>query len=250
MLEILVVAGLMLFLFGVAANSLTGLNRARRLRNSTERVAAVISLARSRAISENAIYHVRVENRGPADQWISVYRFPRTSDALKATTEPVAWNPHAVQGDYSNYLVERQKLEPGCYFETQYQGNTLWDSVRNRVRTKEGVHGSQPDGELYYDLSKPLTLLPKDAGADGVESAHPEPLGLPPDQRPDPLLQLIRRLVSEGDGQDVLGRDATFADHIRQSVGEGARLAGAWTGNDLKRPADDCCCGALVRVEG
>jgi type II secretory pathway pseudopilin PulG len=183
----IIVVVIMLILFGIVASSLTGFARARKVRNSIERVATVLHVARSKAISDNAIYHVRVENRGPDNQWISIYRFPKASDALKAVSEAdvqaikgpdgvtTGWNPsskqkHPVTGqEYSNYRVEAQGLEPGVYFETTYSpilgANGLWDSFKGRPTAQATLH---PDpGTLYYDPPKyPIAggdqnLLPK-----------------------------------------------------------------------------------------
>jgi len=161
---------IMLILFGIVASSLTGFARARKVRNSVERVATVLHVARSKAISDNAIYHIRVENRGPDNQWISIYRFPKASDALRAATETdvqaikgtdgvtTDWNPRSTQGNYSNYRVEAQGLEPGVYFETTYYPllcnppvgvKGVWDRSKGRP-TAQGTLHSDP-GTLYYD---------------------------------------------------------------------------------------------------
>jgi type II secretory pathway pseudopilin PulG len=87
MVEMLFVIIIMLILASLVVSGLTGFSRARKVRNSIERVATALHVARSRAISDNAIYHIRIENRGPDNQWISIYRFPKASDALKAATE-------------------------------------------------------------------------------------------------------------------------------------------------------------------
>jgi type II secretory pathway pseudopilin PulG len=185
MLELLVVIGVMLILIGMVVSSLSGLGAQWRLRNSTERVANMIALARSRAISDHAIYHVRIANRSADEQWVGVYRFPHAADALTAATEAdvqelaerrkkgesKGWNPRSIQGNYTNFLVERQPLDRGVYFETQYNPATLWNSNRNRPKQLIQVHPS-PGGnaELYYSgvaeppaylTANPLSFLPK-----------------------------------------------------------------------------------------
>ena len=135
MLEMIVVVCIMLILFGIVASSLTGFSRARKVRNSIERVATVLNVARSKAISDNAIYHVRVENRGPDNQWVSIYRFPKASDALKAVTESTVQNkisPPSMEVveevDTSNTVIRAYPKPSGWTGPTTtYTGTNGWN---------------------------------------------------------------------------------------------------------------------------
>src|SRR6185436_18421715 len=126
LLELLVVIGIILILVAMFLGGMGNLSKSRKLRLSVDRVVNTLALARGQAISDNAIYHVRVENRASNDQWISVYRFPAVSDALRATDEQAVqamggWNPLSDpknMGTFKNYLVSKQRLEIGDYFET------------------------------------------------------------------------------------------------------------------------------------
>lgn len=138
LLELLVVMAIMLILIGMVASGLAEMTRSRRVKNSTANVLNVLHMARSRAISDNAITHVRVENRGPNDQWIAVYRFPKAADAIRATTHAAVlsdlggWNELSTQGNETNYRMESQKLAQNCWFETEYRPSFLWNSYRDR----------------------------------------------------------------------------------------------------------------------
>jgi hypothetical protein len=70
------------------------------------------------------------------------------------------------------------------------------------------------------------SALAQDAGASRVEGADPQPARLVPFQQAvQTLFQFVRRLVGEGDRQDVARGDAVFADQVRDAVGNHARFA-------------------------
>ena len=51
----------------------------------------------------------------------------------------------------------------------------------------------------------------------------------------DPLGHLPRRLVREGDGEDLVGADAVFPDQVSDPMGERPGLAAAGAGDDQDR---------------
>ncbi|MBI3832014.1 MAG: prepilin-type N-terminal cleavage/methylation domain-containing protein [Planctomycetes bacterium] len=175
MIEILVVIGIILIIVTLLVGGYADLLQARRLGHSVERVVNTISYARNLAIQDKAITHVRIENRGPNDQWVGVYRFPKISDAIAATTEKSVqdkggWNAPLVK------QLDKQKLEINVYFETQYDPNDpngLWNDARNRPRPLEYIHPSQ--NNLYYsglwstaNTNNPYTVYLPDAGGDAI----------------------------------------------------------------------------------
>jgi hypothetical protein len=70
-----------------------------------------------------------------------------------------------------------------------------------------------------------------------VERRHPHLLGHGADERLNARLHLVGRLVGEGDGQDLEGRDPLFLDEPRDAVRQHARLARPGTGHDQERTA-------------
>ncbi len=79
-------------------------------------------------------------------------------------------------------------------------------------------------------------LAPKDPGAGRMEREDPHALGHPgPEQALDPLGHLLRGLVGEGDGQDLVGADPALPDQERDPVGQGASLSTAGAGHDEHR---------------
>ena len=65
------------------------------------------------------------------------------------------------------------------------------------VGVEDGEIGLQPDQ---------LGMAAQHARADGMEGAEPQPVGGAADLAADPLPHLARRLVGEGDGQDLAGK--------------------------------------------
>ncbi|MCW8131712.1 MAG: prepilin-type N-terminal cleavage/methylation domain-containing protein [Planctomycetota bacterium] len=147
MLEILVVIGIILLVVTLMVGGWADMLQARRLGGSVERVVNTISLARNLAIQDKAITHVRIENRGPNDQWVGVYRFAKVSDALAAVSESAVQS----KGGWSEPLVkqlDKQKLDINVFFETQYDPASMWDDTRGRPRMLELIHPSL--NTLYY----------------------------------------------------------------------------------------------------
>ena len=78
-------------------------------------------------------------------------------------------------------------------------------------------------------------LAAEEARAEGVEGLDPQLVRRGAEQRGEPLAHLARRLVREGDGEDVPGDDALLADEPRDAVDDDAGLAAARAGEDEQR---------------
>jgi hypothetical protein len=79
-------------------------------------------------------------------------------------------------------------------------------------------------------------LRPQDARAGGVEGHDPHPPGHPPEQHLDALAHLLRRLVREGDGQDLARARDVRLHEPGDAVGQDARLARPRAGQHEQRP--------------
>lgn len=189
LLELLVVTAILMLLTAMVVTNLEGLKRSRRLLEAVDLVTATLGYAREQAVGGNKIIHVRLENRGPNDQWISVYYFPRAADALNAVTEENVWDDELIVGRpsepddnegrtgwnpgkqlrrpadeagkydvYANVLLTRRQLPQGTWFETQYDPGTeeepkLWDFAKDRLRRTDEIHDEYslpPYESLYY----------------------------------------------------------------------------------------------------
>lgn len=154
MLEILVVIGIILLVVTLMVGGWADMLQARRLGSSVERVVNTISLARNFAIQDKAITHVRIENRGPNDQWVGIYRFKKTSDALVAQTESdvqntlTGWRYDSNDASQNCRQLDKQKLDLNVFFETDYDPASMWDDTRGRPKMVELIHA--PIGTLYY----------------------------------------------------------------------------------------------------
>ena len=93
-------------------------------------------------------------------------------------------------------------------------------------------------------------MAAQDLDADGVERAEPRhALDGAAHQRADALLHLARRLVGEGDGQDLGAARAARAQDVGNAGGEHAGLAGAGPRQHQHRSVDRLDGGPLLRVE-
>ena len=94
-----------------------------------------------------------------------------------------------------------------------------------------------------------LGMAAQDARGERVEGAEPHPFGGAADHRLEPLAHLARRLVGEGDREQLAGKGAAG----RQDMGEAGRqhpgLAGAGAGQHQHRPVDRLDGAALRLVE-
>ena len=78
-------------------------------------------------------------------------------------------------------------------------------------------------------------LPAQDPAAGGVEGEDPDRPRHPAEQPLEPLAHLPRRLVREGDRQDLVRLHAAGSDQVRDAVGQHARLARARAGDDEQR---------------
>ena len=90
----------------------------------------------------------------------------------------------------------------------------------------------------------------QDAGAEGMEGAERDLGGkLGGDHQVEPLAHLARRLVGEGDAEDLLRRDALL-DHVGDPAGDDLGLAGARTREHEHRTFDRGGGFLLARIQG
>ena len=93
------------------------------------------------------------------------------------------------------------------------------------------------DGEIGLQADH-LGMAAQDAGGDGMEGAEPEPLGGLADDALEPKAHLGRRLVGEGDGDDLRRPGAATRKDVCESCRQHASLAGAGAGEDQHRALD------------
>ncbi|MBE7464006.1 MAG: prepilin-type N-terminal cleavage/methylation domain-containing protein [Planctomycetes bacterium] len=165
MIELLVVISIIVLAMSLMIGGLSDLNQRRRLSAAAETVTSAIALARSTAISERAVVHVRIENKGANAQYVGVYRFPKTSDALRATTDAEVvlmggWNESSDTALLTNYRVSVSQLPANTWFETEYDPAQVWDGTRDRFQPLSVIHPA-PDTTLYYKDTNDVTLLPR-----------------------------------------------------------------------------------------
>jgi hypothetical protein len=91
------------------------------------------------------------------------------------------------------------------------------------------------DGEIALE-SDQFGVPAQHAHADGVEGAEPHAVGRAADQMRDAVEHFARRLVGEGDGQDVRRPGAPGNQQMGDPRGQHARLAGAGAGQHQQRP--------------
>ncbi len=103
------------------------------------------------------------------------------------------------------------------------------------------------EGRLEIDE---FGMTAQDLDADGVEGAEPgHAFHHAADQLPDAGLHLARRLVGEGDGEDLPGPGAPQAQDMGDAGGEHAGLAGAGARQHQKRAVERLDRLALLGVE-
>jgi len=181
-IAMIIIAILALSLMGGYVN----MQRTQRLSNAAEKVLSTLHLARSMAISNNAVYHVRLEDyevisatsnpitaRLLKEPHLSVYCFPSTSDAVSVITEPAPtgknwWSEHGAL-DFSdpadptrvkrlsylnkytnqplnNYRIERVGLE-------QHAGMGVQDPVRDFSAGNGPLLYFNPDGTASQNMT-------------------------------------------------------------------------------------------------
>ena len=105
------------------------------------------------------------------------------------------------------------------------------------------------DGEVALQRSH-LGVAAQHLGADRMEGAQPlHALDHAADQIADAVLHLARRLVGEGDGEDLPGLGAAGGQQMGDAGGEHARLAGAGAGQNQNRPLGRLHRSALLGVQ-
>lgn len=193
LIEILVVIGIILIVVTLLIGGYADMVAARRLSSSVDRVLQTIAEARSLAIADKQITHVRIENRGPNDQWIGVYRFPKVGEALQAVSEKAVQDKGGWKEPLAKQL-DKQRLESGIYFETQYDPALMWNESRRRPKPGSQTHATVDT--LYYSgtwtasggnpyaayspdaAGDAINLLPKTATYSGGALMPPTPHGL------------------------------------------------------------------------
>ena len=101
--------------------------------------------------------------------------------------------------------------------------------------------------DIYTDYGMPQPVR-QQPGAGGVEGADPHPLDAAAHHLAQALAHLLRRLVGEGDRQDLPRRHPAL-DQPRDAVDQDAGLAGAGAGEDEERPVAVLDRRALLGVE-
>jgi hypothetical protein len=100
------------------------------------------------------------------------------------------------------------------------------------------------DGEIAAQAEQ-LGMAAQQLGRDRVEGAEPRhALGHWADEVADALLHLARRLVGEGDGEDLRGEGAAGRDEMGDAGGQHAGLAGAGAGEHQHGPSVASTAGA------
>jgi len=173
----------------------SSMQKGQRLNNSTEKLLSTLHLARSLAISNNAIYHVRIDNWAPNDglipttdaslpgafpelwfagQWIKVYSFPSSHDALTVATEDdvTEWNSfkdwnaetlaNASGGNPPNVNVASVRMESGTYLGIQNPSGAGVPSKTVLSFYPDGT-AHTPDGNAVYFYVTDVTFIPDTA---------------------------------------------------------------------------------------
>ena len=105
------------------------------------------------------------------------------------------------------------------------------------------------NGEVAFQPDQ-LGMAAQDLDTDGMEGAEPRhALDHLADDLADAVLHLARRLVGEGDGEDLAGPGAAEAEDVGDPHGEHAGLAGAGAGQHQHRAVERLHRLALLRVE-
>ena len=98
-------------------------------------------------------------------------------------------------------------------------------------------------------VAEPLRLAAQHPATGSMEGEDPGRARLPAEHPLEPLAHLSRRLVREGDREDLVRLRAVRADQVRHSVREDTRLSRAGTGDDEQRAVDVQDGLALGRIQ-
>ncbi|HEY3324624.1 MAG TPA: prepilin-type N-terminal cleavage/methylation domain-containing protein [Planctomycetota bacterium] len=148
MMVVAIIAVLGMLLIGGYGN----MQRTQRINNAAEKLTSMLYLARSLAITHNAVYHVRLDNSSPKQQAVGVYCYPSVRQAMQVTqdyggpiysgpnvlddrTNPQAWSrfthirSEVTAGGatftYQNYQVDLVKLDAGTFVGVQMPLNSI-----------------------------------------------------------------------------------------------------------------------------
>ena len=121
----------------------------------------------------------------------------------------------------------RQRARRPAFFVEIFRLQDLLEQAQLIVGVEDGEIRSQA-----HELGMPA----QDLGADRMERAEPGHALLGPGQRADAHAHLARRLVGEGDRQDLMRASAAGGDEMRDAGGQDARLADAGAGENQDRP--------------
>jgi prepilin-type N-terminal cleavage/methylation domain-containing protein len=144
-----------LAIIGILTAGLMGgyatMQRNQRIGVSTEKLLSTLYLARSLAIANNAIYHVRLENLITADpnapeylqpakqQSLSVYCFPDISTAMRMVMEPLLnqWvaNPTTADPNHKRLELADNAWNPSANFPYTPDVTFELDSAGNKIGT-------------------------------------------------------------------------------------------------------------------
>ena len=105
------------------------------------------------------------------------------------------------------------------------------------------------NGEIGLEADQ-FGVAAQDFGRNRVKGAEPgHAFGDRADQHGDALLHLARRLVGEGDGENLVRPRAALRDDMRDARGQNPRLAGAGAGQHQHRPVERLDRRALLGIE-
>lgn len=107
LIELLVVLAIILILTGMTVGAYQTMKKSSRVNAATDQVVSMLHLCRNLAISNNAMYFIRIENDDvdptthlpvdsntgiPFPDMIGIYYFTKASDALAATNPGTVWD--------------------------------------------------------------------------------------------------------------------------------------------------------------
>ena len=116
----------------------------------------------------------------------------------------------------------------------------LFQDAQLVVRVQDGEIRRQPD-MFGMPAQHPRTQ--------SMKRAEPQPLGRFAEDGGDPFAHFPRRLVGEGDGQDLVGKRPSGQQDMREPCGQHTSLAGARPGQHQQRAVDGLHRLPLFRVQ-
>jgi len=111
-----------------------------------------------------------------------------------------------------------------------------------RLFVEDGEVGANPIG---------LGIVAEETGTDVVEGADPDlTADAVAEELMDSAVEFLRRLVGEGEGEDLLRRHTPRSDEVGDAIGDDARFAGSRSREDKQRGIPEIDGLALLFVEG